>query len=161
MQTRPARLDDVPEIVRLAGVMFESMGLDLAAGGWPESGEVALRERLGLDAVAFVVDAPDGSGGLVAAGAGSLHRRLPRPGVPSFVAGYVQWISTDPTYRRRGLAEAVMMALLGWFRDQGVRSVELHATPIGESLYERLGFDGSGGRAMRIRDLEEWWSTRG
>jgi hypothetical protein len=44
-----------------------------------------------------------------------------------------------------------MEALLGWFRDQGVRVADLKASPEGEPLYTSLGFARTSDPAMRLR----------
>jgi GNAT superfamily N-acetyltransferase len=140
--------------------MFMSMGHRLDQPGWPDDGERALRERLGADMMAFVVDDPENPDRLLASAAGTIHRRLPRPGAPQFTAGYVQWVATEESQRRNGLAQDVMVGLLGWFHDKGVTAVELHATPIAESLYQSMGFTDVGPRALRIRNLSQWWQAR-
>jgi GNAT superfamily N-acetyltransferase len=136
--------------------MFESMGLVLDQEHWPGSGEQELRERLGRDLMAFVIDDPHHDGHLIASAAGTIHRRLPRPDREQFLVGYVQWVATEEAHRRKGLAESVMNGLLGWFAEQGVAAVELHATPMAESLYRSMGFTDTGPRALRIGDLAAW-----
>jgi GNAT superfamily N-acetyltransferase len=136
--------------------MFRSMGLDPDQDHWPAVAAQAVRDRLGSDMMAFVVDAPQEPGRLVCSAAGTIHRPLPRPGTPDFTAGYVQWVATDETYRKQGLAQAAMISLLDWFHEQAVTAVELHATPVAESLYLSMGFTDSGPRALRIRSLPEW-----
>lgn len=44
-----------------------------------------------------------------------------------------------------------MTRLLGWYFDRGVKTIELHATPMAEHLYRSMGFGESGGRALRLR----------
>ncbi len=152
MEARPAALADADEILRLAGVMFASMGLDLSDRTWEDEGRRHLRERLGADVAVFVVDHPDRDGRLVASAAGTIAARLPGPFNPSGRAGYVQWVCTDPGFRGRGMGRRVMTALLDWFDGRQVRIVELHATPMGEALYLSLGFaDAPGQRALRRR----------
>ena len=87
---------------------------------------------------------------LVAAGADVGLVRLvdtPAPPVPLVVD---QWVATEPDWRRRGLARAVMSELLAWYAQRNVTSIELHATVEAEPLYRSLGFsEGAGGRALR------------
>jgi GNAT superfamily N-acetyltransferase len=151
MDARPARPDDAPEVVRLARLMFESVGADLTASEWEDQGTRHVGQRLGQDLGVFVVDHPDGAGVLVASAAGTVATRLPVPANPSGRVGYVQWVATEPAFRRQGMARAVMEGLLAWYGSQEVHVLELHATPEGEPLYRSLGFGDEGGRALRRR----------
>ncbi len=47
---------------------------------------------------------------------------------------------TEPEYRGRGLARAIMEAMIAWCREQGFALVSLHASEAGRPLYESLGF---------------------
>lgn len=47
---------------------------------------------------------------------------------------------TEPDIRRRGLARRLMEAMIAWCREQGYRTVSLHASDYGRPLYESLGF---------------------
>jgi hypothetical protein len=58
MDARPARPIDAAEIVRLASVMFESMGVDATASDWLEAALRNVQERLDDDLAVFVVDDP-------------------------------------------------------------------------------------------------------
>jgi GNAT superfamily N-acetyltransferase len=151
MDARPAQRIDAPEIVRLAGVMFESMGVDATASEWIEAALRNVQERLDYDLTVFVVDDPQVPGRLIASAAGTIAQRLPTPMNPRGRAGYVQWVCTDPNYRGQGLGRQVMSALVSWYEEQGVPAIELHATPMAESLYRSLGFSDSGPRALRRR----------
>lgn len=152
MNARFATIEDSSEIVRLATLLFESMGLSTACEPhWRGEGERHVRTRLGKDLAVFVVDDPQRTGRLAASAAGTVLQRLPTPTNPEGLTGYVQWVCTDPQYRGQGLARAVMEGLLGWYDTRAVGTVELHSTPMAESLYRALGFDDSGARALRRR----------
>src|SRR3954452_201309 len=131
--------------------MFASMGMDVSGEEWTSNGRRHVHERLGLDLGVFVVDHPTEPGRLVASAAGTLASRLPTPVKPSGVAGYVQWVCTDADHQQQGLGRAVMSALLAWFDERGALAIELHSTPVGESLYLSMGFSDEGPRALRIR----------
>lgn len=152
MKARIATIEDSAEIVRLAALLFESMGLSTAwEPRWREEGERHVRDRLGEDLAVFVIDDPQRAGGLVASAAGTIARRLPTPTNPAGLSGYVQWVCTDARYRGQGFARAVMKGLLDWYDARDVGTVELHSTLVAESLYLGLGFDDSGARALRRR----------
>jgi len=58
-------------------------------------------------------------------------------------------VFTEPEFRKRGIARQVMLAILAWVRQQGLRSVNLHASKEGRTLYEKLGFEAT--NEMRLR----------
>lgn len=138
--TRIARPEDAAEVARLAGLMFASFGPDIDDPDWPAAVETALAVGIGSPSTVLVIDDPDVPGRLAAVGAGVVDPRLPRPGAAVRRAGYVQWISTDPSQRRQGHASTITKALLAWFEVEGVTSVSLNATPSGEPIYRSLGF---------------------
>jgi GNAT superfamily N-acetyltransferase len=49
-------------------------------------------------------------------------------------------VYTRPEWRGRGVARALMQALLDWTNDEGILRVILHASADGRPLYESLGF---------------------
>jgi ribosomal protein S18 acetylase RimI-like enzyme len=110
---------------------------------------VARRPRLGTvvtvlslalyGAAAYVVDDPDA--GVVAGAAGNVFVHPPGPNDLTTVRGHLYNVSTEPAFRRRGLARACVVALMDWFENEtGVGQVELHATDYGIGLYRDLGF---------------------
>lgn len=148
---RPAVLADTGEVIRLAALMYEAMGLDAGAPGWQDAAGRALAGRLGGDTAVFVADDPATAGRLAATGAGTIAIRLPGPANPAATVGYIQWVSTDPGWRRRGLARLITSALLGWFSERDVAAVELHATADAAALYHSLGFGLGPNPGLRIR----------
>ena len=148
---RPATMEDAGEVVRLAALMYEAMGLDATGTVWRRAAVTAMAGRLGEDAMVFVADDPGTPGRLAATGAGVIATRLPGPANPAATVGYIQWVSTDPRWRRRGLARLITSTLITWFRDRDVRAIELHATPEGAGLYRSLGFGPGDNPGLRIR----------
>lgn len=132
--------------------MFEAMGIVTAGEAWRVSAEGHLQRVLAEDeVVAVVVDAPDG--GLAASGVIEFQQRIPSPGTPSGQAAYVSNMSTDPRWRRRGLARAILADLLAEARRREVDRIELHATAEGIGLYRSVGFvTRTGGPEMRLAD---------
>ncbi len=141
MEARRAGDDDTDEVLRLARVMFDALAITGDDPAWEPRARARLRAGIADGTVAaFVVDRPDAHGVLVASAAVSIQQRLPTPRIPDGRAAYVQWVATDAAWRRQGLARRVMVALVAWVRDQGVRIVDLHASADGEPLYRDLGF---------------------
>jgi GNAT superfamily N-acetyltransferase len=59
------------------------------------------------------------------------------------VFGPVAWVAmvlVDTAVRRRGVGRMLMLHALEFLDGRGVRSVRLDATPMGQPLYEQLGF---------------------
>ena len=145
-------------MARLAELMYRALGatLDEASWGrWRVAAARAVGARLGDDLMVVVADDPGAPGRLVSCGAATVTERLPNPWHEDALVGYIQWMSTEPDFRRWGLARAVLAALLDWFAARGVDNVELHASPQGEGLYASAGFwAGWGGVAMRRRSWD-------
>ena len=146
---RWAGLDDVPELMRLRRVMWESIDYEVTAADDAACVEILTE---GLENGAFfavVVDAPGGEPGLAACGVGMTARRLPGPGNPAGLFGYIQSMVTDERFRGQGLARLVLDALLERFVADGVSRVDLHASAAGEPLYRAVGF--APGRQPELR----------
>jgi ribosomal protein S18 acetylase RimI-like enzyme len=67
----------------------------------------------------------------------------PRPGADDLELGpeaIVLNVYVEPAWRRRGVGEALMRAVLDALAARGIRRIVLHASDNGRRLYERLGF---------------------
>ncbi len=138
MPLRRATPDDADDLVRLRRVMYDAMHVDHSDPAWASECARVLRE--GFAAGTFAAFVVEEDGRIVAGGVGTVSQRLSGPRNPSGRHGHVQSMATDPDARGRGHARAVFAALMAWFEEQGVRSVDLHATPYGEPLYRSFGF---------------------
>lgn len=65
---------------------------------------------------------------------------FPRVTDTSTRRGYIFSIYTLPAWRGRGCARRLVRHCLDWLREQGIRSVALHASEQGLSVYAREGF---------------------
>lgn len=140
---RRASVEDAWELTRLRRVMlttFQQMDQDEA---WEyactDTFEQALADPDGM-IQAFVVDAGDFPGKLAASAVGVIQQRLPSPDNHSGLIGYIQSVSTDPDYRRRGYARAAVEATLEWLDSCGVPQTGLVSSAPGDGLYRQLGF---------------------
>lgn len=52
----------------------------------------------------------------------------------------IQYVATEQSHRRRGLASRLLIAVMAAARNQGMRSATLQASPDGLPVYKRLGF---------------------
>ncbi|MFF3641445.1 GNAT family N-acetyltransferase [Streptomyces sp. NPDC002564] len=140
---RRAVATDIPELVRLRALLFETLGgeyFNPAPGedDWREDLASVLTDRLASDSARLLV--VDGATGLAACGIGTVDQWFPGPHNRNGRVGHVIGVVTDPAYRRRGLSRAIMRELLDWFRACEASRVDLYASHQGEPLYRDLGF---------------------
>lgn len=146
-RVRLATVSDAPELVRLGGTMYVAIGMSLTEE-WRTRVLSDIERRLGVDLWGWVIDGEPGT--LAACALVDRHPRLAPPGEEASWRGYVQWVATDPPYRRRGCARALMTALMRWAADQGVKVVELNASDEGRPLYESMGYVPPRGLALQV-----------
>jgi GNAT superfamily N-acetyltransferase len=147
---RPAIPSDIPAIARHRAEMFSDMG-QLPASLYPQLIDRTVEylrhampagEYFGWLASARVDDQT------VIAGAGvQLRRTLPHPitsiGEHRVAVGrqaIILNVFTEKSWRRQGIAAALMQHVLQWMSTAGVDTLVLHASVDGRALYERLGF---------------------
>ena len=112
----------VEELDRMAEAATPWLARALADGSY--------RHWLALDAT-----------GRVAGGGGVLLCPWPaNPKDPCTQRAVILNVYTEPEFRRRGIARQIMLSILAWVKDHGLRSVNLHASDEGRQLYEKLGF---------------------
>ncbi|WP_211257258.1 GNAT family N-acetyltransferase [Streptomyces megasporus] len=123
---------------------------DLRGGPWVEECQETFAAMLGdQDTVAaFVVDAAPGC--VAACAVGFLLPRLPGPDSSKPFNGDISTVATDPAFRRRGYARAVVTALIDWMTVRGCKRISLTASSEGEPLYTSLGFVTDNPRMSRL-----------
>jgi GNAT superfamily N-acetyltransferase len=90
------------------------------------------------------------SSGRIAGGGGVLLCPWPAsPRDPCTQRAVILNVYTEPEFRKRGIARQIMLTILAWVKQQGLRSVNLHASDEGRPLYEKLGFEAT--NEMRLR----------
>jgi ribosomal protein S18 acetylase RimI-like enzyme len=140
-RVRPGTPADIPVIARHRIGMMLEMGLatpDQCAQYEPEF-RVFVAKEISLGNFRSFIAETD-SGKVVSGGAAYI---VPWPGNPSDRLQkrvFLLNVYTDPEFRRRGLARAVVTATLDWCRTQGFHSVRLLASDAGRPLYQSLGF---------------------
>jgi len=144
---RRAGVDDAAVIARHRVAMFDDMG---------DVPTAALAQRLReLSTPALAAALRDGSyigwlavdaSGEIVAGAGvHIKPQLPRPSpdgttVATAPVPLVVNVYTEPAWRRRSVARALMTTLMQWAKAERCDRVILHASKDGHALYESLGF---------------------
>ncbi|MBT8766995.1 GNAT family N-acetyltransferase [Metapseudomonas boanensis] len=134
----------VPNDLELICVQRETMFLE--AGGelsalrlMTEHFRPWLRERL-LDGRYYGFALMEGQQAVAAIGLMSIDWP-PHPSHPTLdQRGYVLNVYVEPSYRRRGLASALMKLAEAEFAHRGLNFAVLHATTSGKPVYEGLGW---------------------
>lgn len=100
------------------------------------------RERRARRFYAFL--AQETRGAILGSGAVWLMPAQPRPGRRSPpTTPYILSMFTEPGQRGRGVASAIVRALVDWAQRHGYPRVVLHASRMGRGVYARLGFESS------------------
>ncbi|MGC6769715.1 GNAT family N-acetyltransferase [Enterococcus sp. LJL128] len=69
-----------------------------------------------------------------------IAERLPHPARPNGKIGTLLNVYTDKAFRRQGIAQQLVAALITEGRESGLDKIELLATESGFPVYQRLGF---------------------
>ena len=139
---RAALPADVEELVRLRLALQQEVG-DLPDGTDPAPQAQAIREYLEetLPSGAFRAWVADAGDRLVACSGLVLFRRPPSRQNLGGWEGYLMNMYTEPAWRGRGLASALVHECITFTRTQTpARRIRLHATSAGRPVYERAGF---------------------
>jgi len=83
----------------------------------------------------------DASGRIVGGGGVLLSPWPASPKDPCTRRVVILNVFTEAAFRKRGIARQIMLTILAWVKEQGLRSVNLHASEEGRPLYEKLGFE--------------------
>jgi len=145
---RPATTADVEALAAHRVGMFRDMGVAPPALHAQLHADCARSIRAMMASGEYVawVALPDTEPGRIVGGAGVQLRKLqPFPrrdgtGIAPGKEALVRNVYTEPEFHRRGIARALMRAVMAWSRAADIDSLVLHAAPDGRALYESLGF---------------------
>ncbi len=70
----------------------------------------------------------------------AVFERMPRPDVPDARWVYVANVWVDPAHRRRGVATALMDAVVAWSRRESMDRIVLNPSAVSVPFYRSLGF---------------------
>jgi ribosomal protein S18 acetylase RimI-like enzyme len=149
---RLATLEDLEDLVRLRRMMFESMGYknaqDLDAAD--KAATTYFQEAIPSGEFhGWLAVTPTGQA--IGSGGAVIDRHPPGPNNLSGRTGYIVNIGTMPEYRHQGIAGHMILTVLAWLSEQNVQHVTLHASDMGRSLYEKLGFSYSNEMRLQLK----------
>ena len=70
----------------------------------------------------------------------TLYKVMPGPRNPSGNVLYAHNMYVEPENRGKGVGSALLQKIIGFARTVGAQRIELHATQMGQGVYERAGF---------------------
>ena len=160
-QVRRATLNDVSVIAHHRVAMFQDMGLvasNAQATTLFEQSTTALAAVLS-DGTYVGWLASDSRGRVVGGAGAHIKPYLPRISpdgmrVVSSPVPLVVNVYTELPHRGKGIARALMNALLGWADTEGFDRVVLHASDAGRSLYASLGFNPTNEMRLSVGVIE-------
>ena len=138
---RKATVSDVPSLVKLRRLMFESMGHDdlellnagdLAAEKFFKQ-SIPNEKFLGWVAINPSDEVVSNIGIVI-----DVHP--PGPNNLSGKIAYLMNLCTLAPYRRQGIARKLLEEALAWINQMDIKRVSLHAPKLGRGLYEQVGF---------------------
>jgi GNAT superfamily N-acetyltransferase len=141
IRIRAAEPPDISHVMHHRSSMFAEMGRGSAAEHirMLETTETYLQRA--MPAGRYIGWLAETAEGRVVAGAGVAIGDWPgSPDDPTGKRALVLNVYTEPEFRRQGIARRLMAAVIAWSRDEGLRSLSLHASDFGRALYEELGF---------------------
>ena len=141
---RPATFHDDALIAENFRRMWADYDLDkLLSSEWlAETLRFIARARAGLEYKAFVAEVGSEPVGSVACQVfGGLYPAVFQADKRKY--GYIWGVYVLPEHRNRGIAKALTNACTDYLRTIGCTRVLLHASPLGEPVYKRLGFEPS------------------
>jgi GNAT superfamily N-acetyltransferase len=149
---REVRVEDIPDIILLRRMMFQSMGYN-------NPDELEAHDRsvtqyfsktiLSGDFRGWVAVAPNGK--VVGTGGVVIDQHPPSPANLTGKIGYIMNIGTLPEYRGKGIAHNIMKVIINWIKEQGIQVADLHASDMGRKLYADLGFQENHGMRLKIK----------
>lgn len=137
---RRATLEDLDELVRLRMVM-QTDGESIDDSGRRQLEEATrryFRDKLGTEElVALLAEA---GGRAIGSGVLVLFRKPPRLSNLEGWEGYILSMYTEPEWRRRGIATAIVRELVDAAKAVGAALVFLRASDMGRPVYAKEGF---------------------
>ena len=146
----PAHAD---EFCRLRMMLFEDVGeippmkdmaadLAVSARALADATKSYYLSHIDKDLVCFGIE--ESPGRLAASAALCLFDRLPYMENLSGREGYVLSVYTCPKFRKQGMADKLMAALIQYGRNEDLGKLWLNSSPMGKNLYFRHGFKDTG-----------------
>lgn len=148
---RKALISDIPALVKLRRIMFESMG-GFGEDQLHKSDEASTKyfsENIPTNKFhGWVIEGPNKE--IISCGGVVIDIHPPGPLNFSGKIAYIMNLSTLPEYRTKGAGTLVLSTILDWISEKRISTVTLHATEDGKSLYQKFKFRDSNEMSLQL-----------
>jgi len=142
-----ATLRDLETLITHRRGMWLDMGYKEKKEGYKRENELKVADQVYRrwakgrlktgELIGFIVEA---NGKLAGSGCIWLRPRQPKPGNTKGVQPYLLSMYTEHAFRGKGVATKIVTEAVRWAKAKGFQQMTLHASDMGRSIYEKLGF---------------------
>jgi GNAT superfamily N-acetyltransferase len=154
-RVRLATTDDIAIMIQYRRAMFESMGVSDQAALERMCAAMAGYLAQAIPSGEYLGWVADVAGDVVASGGLVIRSLPPSPRNMDGRQGYIMNVFTCPEWRRRGIATAIMQAILAYLKQAGVPVATLHASAAGRPMYEQMGFQPTNEMRLVLDDAQK------
>lgn len=141
MEYRRAKLEDIDELVKNRAAMRlerEERQCPMSLTEFREITRKYFHKHMADDT--FIAWVAQDEGRIVGTGGMCIYCVPPTYGNPSGNVAYLVNMYTQPEYRNKGIATALLKKLIGEARERGCTRITLNASKAGRPIYEEYGF---------------------
>jgi len=148
MQKRKANMNDISTLVDLRKKQLIDEGYSLTSDVDKQFRDYFIAAIIEGSFVSWVMEV---DGDIVATSGVCFYSLPPTFSNPTGRIAYITNMYTKDEYRRKGIATELLNMVLDEARMRGYKSVRLHTSEQGKSIYQRTGFvDMDGNMALRL-----------
>lgn len=138
---RRATIKDLKTLIKYRIALFKEMGhIDDVS---TEKFFIETLERYFTEALPkneFLSWVVEIDGKIIASSGLVILKKPPTPRNPSGKEAYIMNMYTSPDWRKRGIATRLLEEIFSFLQEFKIKKMSLHATDIGISVYEKMGF---------------------
>jgi len=147
---RRATIKDLKALIRYRVALFQEMGHlnDLST----EKSFRETLERYFIEALSkneFISWIAEINGNIIASSGLVIFKKPPTPRNLSGKEAYIMNMYTSSEWRKRGVATRLFEEIFSFLQEINIETMSLHATDIGRSFYEKMGFSTTDSEMIR------------
>jgi ribosomal protein S18 acetylase RimI-like enzyme len=141
IRIRRADLKDLDSLIEFRIALFREMGIiKLYSDERPFYNAVKQYFNTYIPKESFLSWIAEKNGEIIASSGLIFIQKPPSPNNLSGKEAYIMNLYTAPEWRGRGIATSIMRKIFEFIEENEIDKASLHATDIGQSIYDKLGF---------------------